>query len=489
MRDLRTDPLWQKEDLGAPVPDVRHACSMCLPTWQSVIDYEEGRDKVLRKLETGYPRFIFSPDVASLFSKLRGEYAQKGQRVMVFPTRGSAQRAQRFMELRQTVALEIKSYKGVFVLVYPENSEAHAKLFWRYSGEGVSSRQAQRILENLKEKDKSSHARDEMASFFNIDKENLHLWASGMAAIFATHRHINKQRKGKKTLQVDVPYVDAMRLQRSFGAGVVFLAESKGEDLRIALERIKDREFAAVYAEIPSNPLLKTPAIEEISKACRTSQTPFILDDTVASHYNVDVLEHADVVTTSLTKWVSGKGDVMAGATRINPKSAFAEEFRLFFDDQGQFGSTMDWEDEEVLLSNKEDFQKRMEIVNKSGESIADFLNKHDLVEEVFYPKFNTIENYNSYKTPQGGYGGLISIILKNEKKAPAFYDALRLTKGPSLGTEFSLACPYTLLAHYDELDWAETNKMSQNLIRISIGTEPEDHIMAILIEAFDAIR
>jgi len=90
--------------------------------------------------------------------------------------------------------------------------------------------------------------------------------------------------------------------------------------------------------------------------------------------------------------------------------------------------------------------------------------------------------------TENGGYGGLISITLKNPKKAPAFYDALQVSKGPSLGTEFTLACPYTLLAHYDELDWAESHDVTPNLLRFSIGREPLEELIARFEDAFAQI-
>lgn len=488
MRDLRTTPLWHPDDLGAPIPDVRHACSVCFPTWQSVIDYEEGREKVIRKLESGYPRFVLHPDVSALFSKLRGEYATAEQAVMVFPTRAAAQRAQRYLELQDTKALEIKSYKEVFVLIYPATSEQQARHYWRYTGEGVSSRQAQRILEGGECPESTVNCRQAIADLFGSEIQELHLWASGMTAIFQTHRHITSARKGKKTLQVDFPYVDAMRVQQSFGTGVVFLAEAKGEDLRIAIGRIKDREFSAVYVEMPSNPLLRTANIIEISKACRTSQTPLIIDDTVGSHYNIDVLPYADIVTTSLTKWISGKGDVMAGATRINPESPFAEEFANYFDDQNETGSLLDPADEEVLVENIKGFRERMEQINIAGEIIAEYLKEHEKVKRVYYPKFNRNKYYENLMTPHGGYGGLLSIELKQAKKTPVFYDTLKLNKGPSLGADFTLVCPYTMLAHYDELDWAETHKVSKNLIRFAIGTEPVDHLLAVIKESLASI-
>jgi cystathionine gamma-synthase len=67
----------------------------------------------------------------------------------------------------------------------------------------------------------------------------------------------------------------------------------------------------------------------------------------------------------------------------------------------------------------------------------------------------------------------LITFLPKNaEKNSPVIYDRLPFCKGPSLGTIFTLACPFTLLAHYTELDWAESCGVSRYLIRISVGLE-----------------
>jgi cystathionine gamma-synthase len=63
-------------------------------------------------------------------------------------------------------------------------------------------------------------------------------------------------------------------------------------------------------------------------------------------------------------------------------------------------------------------------------------------------------------------------------------YDALRVTKGPSLGTDFTLACPYTLLAHYDELPWVESLGVSRWLLRVSTGLEPTSDLLARFEEA-----
>ncbi len=76
-----------------------------------------------------------------------------------------------------------------------------------------------------------------------------------------------------------------------------------------------------------------------------------------------------------------------------------------------------------------------------------------------------------------GGWGALITFLPRNgDKTSPGVYDRLEFSKGPSLGTVFTLACPFTLLAHYTELEWAESCGVSRYLIRISVGLEdPED--------------
>ena len=71
------------------------------------------------------------------------------------------------------------------------------------------------------------------------------------------------------------------------------------------------------------------------------------------------------------------------------------------------------------------------------------------------------------------GYGGLFSILLREpERTAARFYDALEMCKGPNLGCNFSLCCPFTLLAHYRELDFVQRCGVHRDLIRISVGIE-----------------
>ncbi len=462
---------------------------MCLPTWESVLGYEEKRDKVIRKLRAGYPRFVLHPATARLFAEAGRSLAQNGMKVVLFPSREVAQRAQRFVEKRSGSASRIASYEGLQALIVTEEDYPVAMEYWRYTGEIISSRQAEHILQGEPSAEyKAKSLRKRLAKLGNYSPEDVYLYENGMAGMFAIHRALNHLLPGRKTLQLEFPYVDAMRVQNHFGNGVVFLNEAVGESFDEALRRIANGEFSAVFCEAPSNPLLRTVDLAAVSKACREGGIPLVVDDTTCSVANIKVDRFADIITTSLTKWISGKGDVMAGQVTLMPGSPKYSELQQFFGDDCPGGSRLYPSDARVLARNISGFSRRMKKSNEGGELLADFLSNHPAVEKIWYPKFTTPELYDAIKRKQGGYGGLVSFILKNRKKTAGFYDALRISKGPSLGTEFSLACPYTLLAHYDELDWAEGCGLDRHLIRISVGQEDADDVIERVGEALASI-
>ncbi|KAK3401415.1 pyridoxal phosphate-dependent transferase [Sordaria brevicollis] len=138
---------------------------------------------------------------------------------------------------------------------------------------------------------------------------------------------------------------------------------------------------------------------------------------------------------------------------------------------------------------NSLDFIHRVRKASSNAEWIVQtLLHPHSSVQEVYYPKGSSTEAiYEQFRvkptssdsTPaagdedhEGGYGYLVSIKFQTPAKARAFYDALDVAKGPSLGTNFTLCCAYTLLAHYRELEWAAEFGVVEDLVRISVGLE-----------------
>jgi cystathionine gamma-synthase len=127
-----------------------------------------------------------------------------------------------------------------------------------------------------------------------------------------------------------------------------------------------------------------------------------------------------------------------------------------------------------ALLANLKESSARWALVNASGLALAEMLVAHPAVENVWHPSITNRVEYDKLRKQGGGYGGLLSMVLKTPKKTAKFYDALRFCKGPTFGTPFTIVCPYTLLAHYAELEWAEDCGVPAHLIRVSVGTEGE---------------
>lgn len=500
MRDLLTDPLCRPEDLGLPIPVMPHAVSVCIPRWADVIGYEERDPAVLGRFRSGgYPRFAVHPLVRSLFDAATEEFAKSGEVAMVFPSLAAAWRCGDYVKRRARVSSRLENFgwAGLTAVLVPEAAVEAVWKYWQHGGEIVSSRLAEAILveEYPEESGRSvgeaarKAIRGRLAAVSGSDPEDVFLFGSGMAAIFAVHRALGRLRPGLRTAQVEFPYVDALKVQQQFGRGAhdFSIAEAGGVP---GVKRVIEtgEPLAGVFTEVPSNPLLRTADLSGLAELLRPRGAPLVVDDTVATAVNVDALRFADAVTTSLTKFFSGLGDVMAGAVTVNRDSPFHGPFREILA-EASLEAPLFALDAVALEKNSRDFELRSPEVNANGEALFDFLVDHPKVAHVWYPKSETPEYYRAAMREGGGFGGLMSVLLRDSHDAaPLFFDALEISKGPSLGTNFSLACPYTLLAHYGELPWAESCGVSRNLIRIWTGLEPAGELIGRFEKALECV-
>ena len=437
-------------------------------------------------LKSGYPRFLTNHVVARLFEEAKNALCQTGEEAMVFPSSDSCARAKAYLEKRTGKSGRMAEFRGLGVLIFPSEEGKVLQAYWQHTGEVVSSRLAEDALADQVVTRNSAEYHARLAEVMEVTPQDFYLYESGMAAIFSAYRAATELRERKKTLQLDFPYIDALKIQEQFGAGAEFLASARGEEFEAMLGRIQSREFAAVLCEVPSNPLLRSVDLPRLSAACREGGTPLLVDDTVSSHHNLEILPHVDAVTTSLTKWVSGVGNVMGGSIKLNANSAFYSELQDKIRSSNPNQCRLYARDAEVLADNASGFVNRIQKANDTGELLAEFLQSHPAVEQVWYPKYCDREQYLALARTGAGYGGLMSFSLKSKEAAPRVYDALRWSKGPSLGTEFSLACAYTLLAHYKELDWAESCGVPRELIRLSVGVEDASTLQESLGGALD---
>ena len=524
------------EELGRPLPLDEHAVSVSMPKWQHVVGYEEGDASVHDKLACGYPRFVYHPGVTRLSEAIleRRGLLGKGAQCAVMPHGAAAERLAAFLSVHCDASLvRTVAEAGVHAVLYPEHLAPEAKSFWQHTGELVSSRQAIASLSAIscqpsvgpitsqfceegrihcavdETRDAARAAAYESCAFDSLRtqigaltgqaRDDVYLEPCGMGAVSLGLRLARSLRPNGAAVVFGFPYLDTLKLcnrRELCPGGAHFFPRGDAADLAEleALLRTAPRDICAVFTEFPSNPLLNTPDLERLSSACRSAGVPLIVDDTIATFQNVDLMGAggADLLASSLTKLFSGRGDVMGGSLVINGASRLydglkgaAEANRLSMGDwQGLFPA-----DAVALYLNSRDFVQRSKAINSTTQQLAEWLQAQPGVARVHYPGLHPGGGvdplYGKYLKADGGSGSLFSVIFREDRVcAETFYDALQVSKGPSLGTNFTLCCPYTILAHYDELDWAKACGVDPNLVRVSVGLDGIDKLKAAFEEA-----
>ena len=481
-RDLLREPVWHAEELGRPIPDSVHAVSVALPRWQDVVGYEEKSPEVMAHLSSGYPRFVIHPLVQELARHIGGD-----QPCLPFPSANAAAMAAEFVRKQSGAAAHTVARDGVHGIATTEAGALDLKSFWQHTGLIVSTRQAEAILAGRGDIADAAEARrslrQQLAGFYDCAEDDVFLLPTGMTAQFAALRAVMQRSPGLPTAQLGFPYVDTLKLQQKIGHGVTLLhdLDTITDDLHALIHR---QPFAACFGEIPGNPLLGSADLSRIQPLLREHRVPLVADDVVATPFNVDLSRHADLIATSLTKFILGTGDAMGGALICHPRSPFHAELKAIV--RAQHEELLWGADAALFDAQARSFPERMRRHNANGLLIAQRLRAHPAVEKVWYPKWEFSEPYEAVRRPDGGWGALVTFLPKNaETTSPRIYDRMAVCKGPSLGTIFTLACPFTLLAHYTELDWAESCGVSRYLIRISVGLEDPQELWQRLDSAF----
>lgn len=354
------------------------------------------------------------------------------------------------------------------------------------------------------------------------------LFPSGMASIFTAHRlllnfdsqRVNRSRFSnangavgnmesltpspdfnligygppyKKTVMFGFPYTDTLSILRKFNH-THFLGNgdsSSMEELKRILQ--SGEQIIAVFMEAPSNPLLKMGDLLELRQLANLYGFYIVVDETAGGFVNIDVLPYADIVCSSLTKIFSGDSNVIAGSLVLNPQAKLYDFAQTFFLRNGEYEDCLWCEDALYLERNSRDFVQRTIKVNQNTEYL---LNKilvpleGKLFKKIFYPSLTSEETKRHYDSVRckadGGYGGLFSMTFYNIEQARIFFNSLHLCKGPSLGTNFTLACPYAILAHYQELDEIAKYGVETSLVRVSVGLENKETLCRVFQEAID---
>ena len=471
-RNLLKEPCWQGSDLGHPLPDHPHAVSMALPRWRDVIAYEEHEPTCRAALQTIYPRFGLHP----FLQELANQVTSDGMGVWPFASHAAALAAQKHCQRKSPQSnLHSLDQNNITFLLTDAAANPHAKAFWQHTGLGASSRQAAIALgrEDAPSSDQGEQARQRvrkrLAAIHHCSEEHISLVPAGMAALHAGLEAVQTLRPGRPTLQLGFPYVDVLKQPQVVFHGSELLSSTDLNEIITALDRL---EPAAVIVELPSNPLLRCVDLPAVAKLAHARGIPLIADDTIGTGINLEALPYADLIFTSLTKSFSGRGDVMAGCLLISPYSQWTSTLLEAVSPR----ATLSDADAIALERNSHDVNERIPRLDANCLALAQKLEKHPAVKRVLHPK--DCKNFQALKKPGAGDGCLLSFELHaSERNAQRVFDALQICKGPSLGTSFSLVCPYTQLAHYDELDWAEACGVPAHLLRVSVGLEEPDEL------------
>jgi len=308
-------------------------------------------------------------------------------------------------------------------------------------------------------------------------------FSSGMAAIntvcdlFGENYHVicsddvyggTRRLFDKVKTNIDVTYVD-------------FDTNVNWDD--IVTERTK-----FVWAETPSNPLMKIIDIKNTAEIAHGFNLPVICDNTFASPYNQRPLElGADLVVSSSTKYLGGHSDIVGGSIVIKDQDLYAEKISYLQNAVGAIPSPFDCY---LLTRSIKTLSVRMQKHNENGEKVANFLESHPKVIKIHYP--GTDQKYKSIASKQmSGFGGMMSIVLDtNLEGVNTFLSHLKIfTLAESLGGVESLIEHPAIMTHASiEKKIRDSLGISDSLLRLSVGIEDVEDIIDDLNQALDTI-
>jgi len=247
-------------------------------------------------------------------------------------------------------------------------------------------------------------------------------------------------------------------------------------NLATVRESLTDRT-RLVWIETPSNPMLNLSDIDAIAQLAHARGAIVCADNTFATPIWQRPFEHgADIVMHSSTKYFGGHSDVMGGAVVTRERGEIAEKLRDYQATAGSVPSAFDcW----LLRRSLTTLACRVRAQTDTTERLARFLEKHEHVERVLYPGLEAHPNHALARKQMNGFGAMLSFCVKGGR-AEAFAVAARLklfTRATSLGGVESL------IEHRASIEGPHS-VTPENLLRISVGLEHADDLIADLDQA-----
>jgi cystathionine gamma-lyase/cystathionine beta-lyase/cystathionine gamma-lyase/homocysteine desulfhydrase len=310
------------------------------------------------------------------------------------------------------------------------------------------------------------------------------VFASGMAAINAI---VTMLESGDHVVCGNDLYGGTPRLFNQvfakFGLEFSYVDTSNAENV----ERAIRKSTRMVYVETPTNPLMSISDLAAISRICRRKKVELVVDNTFMSPYFQQPLAlGADMVVHSTTKFLNGHSDGLGGVV-VCTKPEQAEKLAFLQKAAGAILSPFEcW----LVLRGVKTLAARMEIHDRSGRQVADFLNEHKRVKSVFYPGLKSHPHHALAKRQMSGFGSMITFETGSFKNANKMLKRVRIC---SLGE--SLGGVETLISHPATMTHAALGEkgrraigITDGMVRISVGIEDVEDILADLDQALNVI-
>lgn len=236
-----------------------------------------------------------------------------------------------------------------------------------------------------------------------------------------------------------------------------------------------------IWVETPSNPLLKITDLTAISKLTIKHNLVLACDSTFASPCLQNPIDYgADLVMHSTTKYIGGHSDVLGGVLITAEKTALWEAIRNIQQIGGAVPSPFDCF---LLLRSIKTLAYRMKGHCENAIKLAEYLEKHDKIEAVYYPGLPSHPQHEIAKSQMKGFGGMMSVLVKGGAG-----DARKVVNTVKLFAQAtSLGGVESLIEHRASVEGPDT-KTPQNLIRISVGLEHIDDILVDMEQALGQI-
>ena len=308
-------------------------------------------------------------------------------------------------------------------------------------------------------------------------------FASGMAA---TQAVLTLVKAGQRVVVCDNVYGGTHRLftkiLAGYGVEFAFLdATDPG-----AFEKEAGR-FDLLWIETPTNPLMKICDIRALGEVARRQGAVFVVDNTFMSPFFQRPLAlGADIVVHSTTKFLNGHSDSVGGVAVVS-KAEHAQWLQYV---QNAIGAILSPFDSWLVLRGTKTLHMRMPRHEENACMVAPFLYNHQKVERVFWPGFPDHPGHEVHKHQSSGFGALISFDLGSLEAAKRMLGRVRLCSlGESLGgVETLISHPATMTHAGYTQEERDLLGITNGLVRISVGCEDADDLVADLEQALAAV-